>query len=34
MLVRIEPNVAAFPELRTFRCLACGDVHTIEKEVP
>jgi hypothetical protein len=29
-LVRITPKIAAFSEVDTFRCFACGDVQTIE----
>jgi len=29
-LVRIDPKVSSFPELRTFRCDICGDVQTVE----
>lgn len=29
-LVRIDPKVSSFPELRTFRCDICGDIRTIE----
>jgi hypothetical protein len=31
-LVRIEPRVASFTELHTFRCFACGDVRAIEQD--
>ena len=31
-LVLIEPGVASFTELRTFRCFACGDVRAIEQK--
>jgi hypothetical protein len=30
-LVQIDPRVASFAELRTFRCFACGDVRAIEQ---
>ena len=30
-LAHIEPKVASFPELHTFRCRACGDVRTVEQ---
>jgi hypothetical protein len=30
-LVQIDPRVASFAELHTFRCFACGDVRAIEK---
>ena len=33
VLTSTTPNVAAFPELHTFRCPACGDVRTVEKEL-
>jgi hypothetical protein len=29
-LVRIDPKVSSFPELRTFRCDLCGEVRTVE----
>jgi len=29
-LVRIDPKVSSFPELRTFRCDVCRDVRTVE----
>ena len=29
-LVRIDPKVSSFPELRTFRCDICRDVRTVE----
>ena len=29
-LVRITPKIAAFSEVDTFRCFACGDVQTME----
>lgn len=32
VLVRIDPRVAAFTELHTFRCFACGDVRAIEQQ--
>ena len=31
VLVRIDPRVASFSELRTFRCFACDDVRTMER---
>jgi len=31
VLVRIDPRVASFSELRTFRCFACDDVRTTER---
>jgi hypothetical protein len=31
-LVLVEPRVASFTELHTFRCFACGDVRAIEQE--
>ena len=30
MLVRVTPKLGAFPELRTFVCIACGDVRSVE----
>ena len=32
VLVRVDPRVAAFTELRTYRCFACGDVRAIEQQ--
>jgi len=32
VLVRIDPRVAAFTELLTYRCFACGDVRAIEQQ--
>ena len=29
--VQIDPRVASFAELRTFRCFACGDVRAVEQ---
>lgn len=29
-LVRIDPKVSSFPELRTFRCDGCKEVRTVE----
>ncbi len=31
-LVLVEPRVASFTELHTFRCFACGDVRAVEQE--
>jgi uncharacterized Zn finger protein len=31
-LVVVEPRVASFAELHTFRCFACGEVRAIEQE--
>jgi len=31
-LVRIEPRVASFTELQTFRCFACDDLPAAELE--
>jgi hypothetical protein len=31
-LVLIEPRVASFAELHTFRCFACGDVRAVEQK--
>ena len=31
-LVGVLPRVGSLPELRTFRCHACGNVRTIEQE--
>lgn len=31
-LVQIDPRVASFAELHTFRCFACGDVRAIEQD--
>jgi hypothetical protein len=31
VLVRIDPRVASFSELRTFRCFACDDVRMTER---
>lgn len=30
-LVQIDPRVASFAELHTYRCFACGDVRSIEQ---
>jgi len=32
VLVRIDPRVASFSELHTYRCFTCGDVRAIEHE--
>jgi hypothetical protein len=32
VLVRIDPRVASFSELHTYRCFACGDVRAIEQQ--
>ena len=31
-LVQIDPRVASFAELHTFRCFACGDVRAVDSE--
>jgi uncharacterized Zn finger protein len=31
VLVRVDPRVASFSELRTYRCFACGDVRAVEQ---
>jgi transposase-like protein len=31
VLVRIDPRVASFSEVRTFRCFACDDVRTTDR---
>ncbi len=33
VLVRVDPRVAAFSELHTYRCFACGDVRAIERQM-
>jgi hypothetical protein len=33
VLVRVDPRVAAFSELLTYRCFACGDVRAIERQM-
>jgi transposase-like protein len=30
VLVRVDPRVAAFSELHTYRCFSCGDVRAVE----
>jgi transposase-like protein len=32
VLVRVDPRVASFSELRTYRCFACGDVRAVEQQ--
>ena len=32
VLVRVDPRVAAFSELHTYRCFACGDVRAVERQ--
>jgi transposase-like protein len=32
VLVRIDPRVASFSELRTFRCFACDDLRATEQK--
>jgi hypothetical protein len=32
VLVRVDPRVASFSELHTYRCFACGDVRAIEQQ--
>ncbi len=31
VLVRVEPRVISFSELRTFRCFACDEIRTTEQ---
>jgi len=31
VLVRVDPRVASFSELRAYRCFACGDVRAVEQ---
>jgi uncharacterized Zn finger protein len=31
VLVRVDPRVASFSELCTYRCFACGDVRAVEQ---
>jgi len=31
-IVQIDPQVASFSELHTFRCSACGDVRAVEQD--
>lgn len=33
VLVRVDPRIAAFSELLTYRCFACGDVRAIERQM-
>lgn len=30
-LVQIDPRIASFEELHTFRCFGCGDVRAVEQ---
>ena len=32
ILERTTPKVGPFPELWTYRCGHCGDVHTVERD--
>jgi hypothetical protein len=32
VLVRVDPRVAAFSELHTYRCFSCGDVRAVERQ--
>jgi transposase-like protein len=33
VLVRVDPRVASFSELLTYRCFACGDVRAVERQM-